>query len=244
MRLICLPHAGAGTGAYRPWTAVLAPDITVTAAQLPGRDSLTDRPAFTRLVALVEWLADRVLAPAAAAPYALFGHSVGALVAYELARTARRRGLPAPVRLFVSGRRAPDAPAPSRAIHALPDPEFRAEIAALGGTPPPVLAEPAMMDLLVPALRADFSMAETYTWMPEAPLDVPITVFGGAADAQAPPPALEHWRAHTTGSCALRVLPGGHFFVTGARDALLAHISRDLKASSGDRATGILERVK
>jgi len=243
MRLICLPHAGAGTGVYRPWTSVLAPDITVIAPQLPGRDGLRDRPAFTRLTALVDWLASRVLEPLAAGPYALFGHSVGALAAFELAREARRRGWPAPVRLFVSGRPAPDAERVSRAIHQLPDAEFRAEIAALGGTPAPVLAEPSLMDLLVPTLRADFAVAESYEWSAEAPLDIPITVFGGDADRHAPVPALERWRAHTTGACAVRVLPGGHFFVTSARDAMLAHIARDLEAHAPSRDADLLEHV-
>src|SRR3954469_937665 len=146
MRLFCFPHAGAGASAYREWETELAGTLQVCRVQLPGREERVREPAFTNVLRLAEVLADE-LEPWFDRPFAFFGHSMGALIAFELTRELRRRALPLPAHLFVSARRAPHLPARKRALHALPDDEFDADLRALDGTRAAVLADRELMAL-------------------------------------------------------------------------------------------------
>lgn len=211
---------------YATWLRQAPGELTVVPVQLPGRERRIGEASEPNLTRLVAQLA-AVMTPHTTQPYSFFGHSVGALVAFELARELRRQGAEAPRHLFLSGRGAPGHAAPARQIHMLPDRAFIDEIRAFGGTPPGLLDHPEFGRLFLPPLRADFALLETYRFVPEAPLASPISVFGGLADT-VPRHALDAWRAHTRGPFHLRVFPGGHFFLHEARVAILTAVTSDL----------------
>lgn len=226
-RLFCLPYAGGGASAYRGWHSLAPASLQVCPVELPGRGRRLGETPFTRLQPLVGALAD-ALRPHLDRPYALFGHSMGGLLAFELTRTLRRRRWPAPAHLFVSGAASPDAPRTRPPVHAAPDAEVKAELLALGGTPAELLDDDDLMDVMLPTMRADFSVLETYEYRPEPPLAVPMTVFGGTADPLVPPTALRDWRHQSTAGSRLRLLPGGHFFLHPAAADLLTDIAATL----------------
>lgn len=225
-RLYCLPHAGGSASVFRDWAAALPPSIDVWPIQYPGRENRFREPAFRNLLALVEALGE-ALAPSLDGPYALFGHSMGGLIGFELARwlTQHARG---PAHLFVSGSRPPHRAEPSRPLHALPDGEFVEALRALNGTPEAVLQNAELMELFAPVLRADFEAVETYDYQPSPPLDIPLSVFGGEADPRVSQALVAGWEAHTRARFRFRLLPGEHFFINTARPQLLAAIVEDL----------------
>lgn len=227
-RLFCVPYAGAGASAYASWLRQAPPGVAVVATQLPGREHRLKEPAEPNLHRLIDTLAPAI-EPYTWERYSLFGHSMGALVVFELARALRRLGCPPPDVIFVSGRGAPDAARPMRPIHMLPDREFIDEIRTLNGTPDAVLDHPEFTSLFLPALRADFAVVETYTYADEPPLASPISAFGGVDDTITRE-ALDAWKRHTTARFALRMLPGGHFVVASARAAILQAVAGDLAA--------------
>jgi surfactin synthase thioesterase subunit len=228
LQLVCFSYAGGSASAYRTWPQDLPADIDVCAVQLPGRDNrLAERP-FTRLPELVEALAS-ALEPNLRAPFAFFGHSMGALVAFELTRELRRRGGPPPLQLFVSACRAPQLSDPDPPIHLLPEPELLEELRRLDGTPGHVFENPELRSLVLPTLRADFAVCETYVHEPDEPLAISISAFGGASDNEVSPGQLLGWRTQTSASFGLRIFPGNHFyFLGGARTAFLSALSHDL----------------
>lgn len=224
IRLVCLPHAGGGSRAYRPWQAALAPGIAVCPALLPGREGRWSEPAATRMAQLVEPLAE-ALAAADRRPLAIFGHSMGAAVGYALAcRLAADPQAPTPIRLLVSGRPAPQLRPRLSPAHALPTPAFVQRLRSLNGTPSEVLAEQALLAALLPMLRADFAVNETYRPEPGTRLDVPVTAFGGIADPLAEPDELLAWREVTRGPFELRLFDGDHFYLNADPDPLLGAI--------------------
>ncbi|MDQ3983151.1 MAG: thioesterase domain-containing protein [Actinomycetota bacterium] len=227
LRLFCFPYAGGSAATYRAWSDVLPPDIEVQSIQLPGREWRLKEEPYTSVFPLVEDLAV-VLKEFFDSPFAFFGHSLGALISFELARELRRRGLPPPDHVFLSGHRAPQLPKTEPSIHDAPDDVFYAGLRNLEGTPEELLANDELMDLLLPALRADFAIAETYEHSPEPPLDCPLSVFGGLGDLVTDRPKLEPWADHTTGEFKLRMVPGGHFFVNESRDLILRAVFQDL----------------
>lgn len=229
-RLFCFPYAGGNAMAFRGWAEGLPADVELCAVQLPGRGSRFRERAITRLGALLDEL-ERALAPGLDVPFALFGHSMGALIAYELACRLRDRGGPAPVHLFLSGRSAPGLPPSEPPASDLPDAEFLDRLRRYGGTPEEVLAQPELMELLLPVLRADFTLIETWKDAGHAPLDVPFSVLGGLEDAGAGRDRLEGWRARTRSEFALRMLPGNHFFIQSA-EATVLRILADALAPS------------
>lgn len=201
--------------------------IEVCPVQLPGREQRHHEQPYSRISALVGALAD-VLGPYLDRPFALFGHSMGALVAYELARQLRREGRPGPAHLAVSAMRAPQLPDPEPPLHWLPDARLVERLRTINGTPPAMLDDPETLALYLPALRADLALVETYVHASEPPLDCPITAFGGDADATVPPDALAAWESRTQAGFALETLPGDHFFVNQSRTELLAALTRSL----------------
>lgn len=217
LRLFCFPYAGAGPQIFAPWAKAFPEGVEICPIQLPGRGLRLREPPFTRLAPLVEAVREGI-APALDVPFMLLGHSLGALVAFELARSMRRHLGPAPVQLIVSACRAPQLPHTHPVIHDLPDDRFIHALRELNGTPEEFLRDSGAFQLIVPALRADLAAFETYEYRPDAPFDCPIRAFGGLADDRAPAEQLRAWRAQTTGDFTMQCLPGGHFFIhqTGA----------------------------
>lgn len=227
VRLLCFPYAGGNATGYRGWPRGLPPDVELCAVQLPGRRGRLREPPITRMSLLLDAL-EAALVPYAEAPFALFGHSMGALIAYELSCRLRDRGGPAPVHLFLSGRSAPGVPPSKPPAGNLPDAEFVERLRAYEGTPEEVFQQPELMELLLPVLRADFLLIESWVDAGHAPLDVPIRVFGGLEDSGAGKDRLEGWRTRTRRDFGMHIVPGNHFFIWSAEDALLQIITRAL----------------
>jgi medium-chain acyl-[acyl-carrier-protein] hydrolase len=228
LRLLLLAHAGGGASAYRGWADAFPEEVEVCPVQLPGRENrLRERP-HDRVEPLVSELA-RALEPWRDLPYALFGHSTGALIGFELARHAARTGAPGPVHLFASGRRAPDVPSRQGDLHALPDAELIAELRELGGMPQALLDHPELMQLLLPVLRADLALTETYTPVPGATIAAPVTAYTGAADGKVAEEDARAWGRHTTAAFALRTFPGDHFYLFAERDRVIQSLTADLR---------------
>ena len=232
LRLICLPAAGGGASRYRDWPAHLPDEVEVVSVQLPGRESRFTEAPIESMEQLVGPLLDG-LASYLTRPFALFGHSMGALIAFELVRRMRPSGL-APVHLFASGRRAPHLPRRSPDWHTVPDPEFLTTIGALGGIPPELLAESQFLDTMLPMLRADCTLSETYVLGPQEPLSCPVSAFGGLRDKEVPPEDVRAWSRHTTGPFRVHLLPGEHFFVDSARPDLLRLVGSELGSAAAD----------
>ena len=223
-RLICFPHAGAGASYYVGWPALLPPEIDVIAVQLPGReDRFRERP-FTRAQPLLSEL-QLALRPYLQGSFSFFGHSGGALLAYELARVLHERRRAVPVHLMLSGQLAPGVPNGLPLLHALPDAEFRAAVRALGGLPEEVFGDDDLMDLVLPSLRADFALWETCQFPDRTAVPSSITVLAGDADDRAPTAKLAEWRRHTTGNFEIALFEGGHFYLSGPNKALLSTVS-------------------
>jgi len=229
LRLFCFPYAGAGAAAYGKWQPQLPADIVVVPARLPGRESRLAEPPFRRMEPLVEALAEAIT-PYLDKPFAFFGHSMGAAVAFELACALREKGLPLPGALLVSGARAPrfrlnhtPPPAPS-------DEEFLRELERLEGIPREALADRELLQVILPALKADAELYRNYVYREKEPLSCSIHAYGGAADPNVRPEHLEAWATHTTAGFTLRLFEGGHFFIETARAELLDAVAADLAA--------------
>lgn len=227
LRLFCFPYAGAGASIFCPWAAELAPDIEVIPVQLPGRENRLSEPLFTEIFPLVETLSQHLL-PYCDRPFALFGHSVGALVAFELARSLRRHDYPQPIHLFISGREAPDRGPASPPIHQLPDAEFITELRRYNGMPDTLLQNPELMELFLPILRADLALNETYHYEAEPPFNYPISAFAGLEDSEATPEEISLWSQETCQEFTLKIFPGDHFFIKSEPLPVLAAISEQL----------------
>lgn len=226
LRLFCFPYAGGGAAIFRTWPDYLPPNIEVCPIQLPGRESRLRELPFTRIDLLVQALVP-VLHPYLNIPFAFFGHSMGALVSFELTRQLCMRSDRSPVHLLVSGHRAPQIPDLDLPLHQLPEFAFVKELRRLNGTPESVLQNPELMQLVLPILRADFALCETYVCSKER-IDCPITAFGGLQDSKVSYDALAAWREQTNSSFTLRMFPGDHFFLQSARLPLLQAVYQDL----------------
>ncbi|WP_410586741.1 thioesterase II family protein [Amycolatopsis sp. lyj-23] len=217
--LFCLPHAGAGPAVFRAWPAGLDERVEVVAVQYPGRAARIAEPAEESIRRLAERVAGPVAERTGTAPYALFGHSMGALAAFELARVLSGLGRP-PRHLVVSGQTPPHHYRPT-GVHALPDEEFREAVVALAGTEPGVLASPTLWEMLLPILRADFRACETYEYAAGALLTTDLTVVSGDDDPTVDTATLDRWAELTEGRTSVHVLPGGHFYLTERPAAVL-----------------------
>jgi len=233
LRLFCFPWAGAGAAAYRTWPAALAGIAEVRLVLLPGRDSRRHEPPLTDLAALAARAAQG-LAGQLDPPFALFGHSMGALVAFETAHALRRLGAPAPARLLVSGRRAPQLPRrPGPLLHGLPDGALVDELRRrYDDIPRLLLEEPELMALFLPVLRADFHALETYGGPPQERLGCAVSAYGGRSDPTAAEAELAAWRETTRGPFDHELLPGGHFYLQTAEAPLIAALRRRLGGES------------
>jgi medium-chain acyl-[acyl-carrier-protein] hydrolase len=211
LRLFCFPHAGGATSVYHRWAGEFPAAIDVVPILLPGRERRLAESPIANVGELTKALADAISSHFDK-PFVFFGHSMGALVAFELARRLRQKP---PQHLFVAAYRAPQLAARRSPMHALPDAEFVAAIQErFGGIPEEIAENPELLALFLPALRADVAAIETYNYDPAPPLECPITTLGGVEDRQVSAADLAAWRSQTTGDFAQKMLPGGHFFVT------------------------------
>ncbi|MFI8849564.1 alpha/beta fold hydrolase [Streptomyces sp. 891-h] len=228
-RLVCIPYAGGTASVYRAWQERLGADVHVVPVQLPGRGLRLREAPYEALGPLVSQLATALLEARLCHDYALFGHSMGALLAYEVACELRERGAPEPAHLFVSGSRAPHLYG-TREDHLLPDEELRRLVSDLGGLDRDRAVDAAYFERRLPVLRADLRVCETYRWRPRAPLGCPMTAFSATRDALASAPHTEAWRAYTSSSFLRRHLEGDHFFLNGgpSRERLLRSLRDEL----------------
>jgi surfactin synthase thioesterase subunit len=237
VRLFCLPYVGGAASVYEPWRGAVGDDVEVCPVEPPGHQTRLREPAIGRLDVLVDALASAIT-DELDVPYALFGHSLGSLVAFELARELRRRGADEPRALFVSGGPAPRLPRVHPPVHAASEAEVIARLRALGGLPDEVLAEPELLRLFLPMIRADFAVFETYEYRSGSPLSCPVVAFTGSEDTDVPFARVEPWSVESTGRFEHHVLPGGHFFVHTARTALLNLVRGELAAPAHLRYQG------
>jgi surfactin synthase thioesterase subunit len=229
MRLFCLPYAGGGAAAYRTWQSAFPAHIQIAPLLLPGRENRLAEPLFRNTTDLVAALVEGIQ-PFVDRPYAFFGHSMGALLAFEATRLMRRRGMRLPKHLVLSSHRAPHLPLRGKQIHRLNSADLRVALRDLGGTPKEVLDHDELMAIAEPILRADFELCETYVYTPDAPLDIPMSVFGGTVDPDIPEEDLEAWREQTSAQMRLQMFPGHHLYLHDERDALIREIEAKLGA--------------
>ncbi len=227
-QLFCLPYAGGAASAYRAWPKAFGPRVEVVAMQLPGREQrIRERPAVEpeQVASAIARAADR--------PYAIFGHSMGGRLGFDVVRILRARGRPLPVRLYPSGANPPHAriAGPLTGMSTVADEEFAARLVAAGGVPAAVVAEAELFEMFLPMLRADFTWVDGYTYTDGPPLPMPIVAFAGAADPVAPVSRMHEWGRHTTAPFTLHTLPGGHFFLHDRLPELSGVIEADLLAA-------------
>jgi len=230
LRLLCFPHAGGSASIFGGWHRQLPAEIELSCVQLPGRDGRRGDPPLTDFDALVAALAD-ALRWHLDVPLVFFGHSMGALIAFELARELRRRRLPGPAHLCVSAHRAPHLSPLNpgeRPLHRLPDDEFIAELQRRYGTTPELAESAELAELFLPLLRADLALCETYVFRAEAPLECSISALGGSDDRRVRRPQLAAWRQHTASAFDLRLFPGDHFFARRDPYLLLQALAQQL----------------
>ncbi|MEU2929439.1 alpha/beta fold hydrolase [Streptomyces sp. NPDC007251] len=228
-RLVCFPHAGGSATAFKDLAHRLPATFDVVAVQYPGRQDRYAETPYTALLPLVEAVAGelaRELAADPGRPYALFGHSMGALVAFETARLLARGELPDPQRLFLSGRGGPETD--SLPYHLYDDTDVLADVRRLGGTDQAMLADPDLLELVLPALRADYQALGTYHWCGGEPLAAPVTALTGDNDPMMTVEDAHTWRAHTTGDFAVKVFSGGHFYLFDHLEGVAAAVTEGL----------------
>ena len=228
LRLFCFPYAGGGVAAFRAWPDYLPHNVEVQMLEMPGREKHVGLPRFVRVGALVHAIGEAIK-DYVDRPFAFFGHSMGALVSFELARLLRRQNSPQPDALFVSGRRPPQLEI-EPSTYDLPEYDFIEELRRIGGTPEEVLAHPELLTLVLPTLRSDFELCQTHSYTDELPFNFPITAFGGLNDQFVPREMLEQWREQTTGAFQLRMFPGDHFFLKTAQTQLVEALARELQS--------------
>ncbi|AEH09984.1 MULTISPECIES: thioesterase II family protein [Protofrankia] len=235
-RLVCFPHAGGSAPFFFPLSQELSAPagpgrrgVDVLAVQYPGRQDRLGEPAVTSIAGLAEGIAT-ALRPWAGEPLTFFGHSMGAVVAFEVALRLRARGQDGPVRLIASGRRAPSRYRQRQDVHGRDDAGIVAELRQLAGTDPRLLGDEEILRMILPAIRADYTAVETYRSEPGAVLPCPVTVFTGDADPQVTLDEAQAWREHTIAGFDLRVFPGGHFYLAEDPGPVIAAIRAELAA--------------
>lgn len=226
VRLFCFPYAGAGPSIFRSWQANVHDGIQICGVHLPGRGDRFGEPPFTRLDPLIDALAEHVR-PFLDVPAAFFGHCMGALVGFELARRLRDEGRE-PMHLVVSALPGPRLLTRMPPLHALPRSELVPVLTRLNGLPSELLEHDDLLELALPTLRADCEVCETYEYRSRPLLQCRISAYCGARDPRCPATLVESWRAETRGKFSSRFFSGDHFFIDSARAAVLSAISIDL----------------
>lgn len=229
LRLFCFASAGHGGNIYTGWNAYLPSSIELYPLELPGRGPHITRPAYTHLAPLIDEISF-IIRPALTKPFAFFGHSMGGLVAFTLASQLRRQRLPEPVHLFVSATHAPHLRDARPKIHHLPEAEFLAQLQHYQGDLHHMLGNSELKNLMLPTLRADFSVCETYTYTSDEPLTLPISAYGGLQDQTCSRQDLVSWQYYTNSSFNLHMFEGDHFYWFKNTSALVTHIARIITA--------------
>ena len=227
MRLFCFPYAGSTAVVFRNWVQYLPSEIELCAIQYAGRGSRLSEPLAEDVVEIMNGLYPD-LQPLLTKPFAFFGHSMGALVAYEFARRLQREQRQGPFELFVSGCSAPHVRMFDEITYNLPEAEFLGELRRLQGTPQEVLDNAELMQLMMPIIRADFKASQTYEYVPGPRLECPIRAFGGLSDEMVPREELEAWSEHTEGSFRAQMFAGDHFFLNTSQALLMRIITQEL----------------
>lgn len=230
LRLFCFPYAGGSAQTYRRWSESL-PGIEVFPVQLPGRGSRLFEPLFTDHLTTIHAIAGAIQ-PYLDKPFALFGHSLGGLIAYELAHLLLDSHGLSPIHLLVSSHRAPHLPNTDRKVHDLPEDELIQEIIRLNGTPQQVLDSPELMKMILPLIRADFQIYEEYVYSSHPKLPCPVTVYGGLGDSCVTCDQLQEWEQHTDAQFSMKMMPGDHFFIHTSERELLNSIYQQLARTS------------
>ncbi len=224
--IFCMPYAGGSATVYSSWHELLPSDIRVCAIQTPGHFGRVSEPLITSLESLVEEITSAIVPYLNGEKYFFFGHSMGARVMFEVACLLDKRGCSLPQELFVSGARSPEIPRPKAPIHALPDNQFVYEISMVNGTPDDVLRNNELLELLLPILRADFKICETWENVITSKLSLPIRVFGGLNDKGVTLDCLDAWQRCSSLRISRHVFPGGHFFINENREKVLSIMAR------------------
>ncbi len=230
LRLYCFPYSGGNAAAFVPWQREIDPAIEVCAVQLPGRGARFREPPYTSFQALIQALGEmlRTQNEAGAGPFAFYGHSLGSLIAFELARHCRRHKLPMPVHLIVSGCNAPPLRGKSKRLHELPDDQLIEKLRDYNGTPREILDNRDLMRLLLPAVRADFALGADYHYEAEAPLPIPLTALSGKNDKHVEAGDLRAWQKETSVAYREHWFDGDHFFINEARQLVLDCLATEL----------------
>jgi medium-chain acyl-[acyl-carrier-protein] hydrolase len=229
IQLYCFAYAGGGANVFRDWGPSLGEAIEVRAVQLPGREWRRSEPPLTRMSALTDSVFASMQSELSGnRPFAFFGYSLGAALAFDLTRRLRAEGVALPQRLVVAACRAPQFLLRAPAIFQMDDAAFLAAVRRFGGLPGRILEEPELLALALPILRADFEALGTYRYEQQAPLPMPIVAYGGSQDPHVMRSEMAAWRNQTTGEFNLRIFPGGHFFVNDVREQLIATLASDL----------------
>jgi medium-chain acyl-[acyl-carrier-protein] hydrolase len=232
VRLLCFPHAGAGASSFNGWSRLLPPEIGLVKVQLPGREDNLALPPFTQMSELLPPLLHQV-EPVLDRPFALYGHSMGALVAFELFRALRTRGSPLPVALFISGRRAPHKPLRRVLLHRLPEADLVEHLRKMGGTSGALLERPKWLQRYLPTMRADLEVSDIYPYRPEPPLACPLHALLGETDDEMDREDWEAWSEQAGGEFSRTLVPGGHILSGDGQAILVSKIAAIL--------TGILK---
>jgi medium-chain acyl-[acyl-carrier-protein] hydrolase len=228
LRLFCFHYAGGNAHIFRDWHQKLPQHVQVVPVELPGHGTRLRESLLDSIPALVQEIATGITGYLDR-PFVFFGHSMGALLSFEIARFLRRYFLPQPVHLYVSAHIAPHLSEERETIHQLPDDELTEKLRELNGTPEAVLNNPELRELFLPIIRNDFKVCETYQFKSGLPLDCPITVYGGVDDADVAHQELQAWGQHTTAGIQLRLIDGDHFFIHNQQDQFLRELKNDLE---------------
>jgi medium-chain acyl-[acyl-carrier-protein] hydrolase len=226
-RLYCLPHAGGTARIFHPWRKLLRTDIEIRTLEYPGHGSRLGEPLLGTIEEMARSAADQ-LTQDQGVPYALFGHSMGSLVAFETCRVLASRGAAMPSLLIACGHNGPRVLRAAPPVHNSSHDTFVAHLRTLGATPPDVFNTPDLLELMLPILRSDFRACETYSAAERPPIPLPIAVYGGLGDKDTSRNALLAWQEETSGPCVVRMFPGGHFFITDCADHVVSTLERDL----------------
>jgi len=225
VRLFCFPHAGGGASVYARWAARVPPDVHVCPVQLPGRENRYDEPLPQSAASLVTSIATQV--PFGDEPFAFFGHSMGATLAFEVTRALRRAGRRLPRMLIASANTPPQGGYKHITLHQVSGDALMRQL-RLYGTTEAVLAHQELLDLSVPVIQGDSRLVNDYQYVPEPPLPVPIVVYRGEGDPTLRPERLEGWREQTSARFSTRVFPGGHMYLHPGGDSFFSALAEDL----------------
>lgn len=227
IRLFCFCYAGGNSSIFLSWQEKINPAIEICAIQLPGRGKRFLDPLINSIPELIAELAP-VVSENSDLPFSFFGHSLGGLIAYELCHYLVERKLKQPSQLFVSGCDAPRYRSKDKNIHTLPHEEFVASLKKYNGTPSEIFSYPELLNTLLPTIRSDFFMAETYSYTSRNRLLLPINVFAGLQDDYDSPEQVTGWKEETSNACDIQWFKGDHFFINTATDQVIEQINRKL----------------